>query len=226
MKQFESALAELKRQVAAMGALAESMARDSWEAIVRPDPAARDRVLANEPTLDRCQLDIDEDSVRLIARYAPVARDLRSLLMIARITTELERMGDHAVDNCEYGVLLGDGLPLGEELPDMADCVFGMVRQALEAFEAEDPGKVEVVLQLDDRVDALYTRVFHRAVEEAPAAADNRARSTALVLLARSLERIADHATNICEDVFYLVKGADIRHQPPVGDRRCRAIRR
>jgi phosphate transport system protein len=212
MKQFESALAELKGQVVDMGALAESMARNSWEAIVRSDPAARDRVLASEPRLDRCQLDIDEDSVRLIARYAPVARDLRCLLMIARITTELERMGDHAVDNCEYGALLGDGLPLGEELPAMADCVLGMVRQALEAFEAEDPGTGEAVLQRDDRVDALYTRVFHRAVEEAPAVPDSRARSTALVLLARSLERIADHATNICEEVIYLVKGADIRH--------------
>lgn len=214
MTRLEQELAALKRRVLEMGTLAESMVTDAWSGVSRNDAACRARVVANEPTLDRFQVEIDGDAVRLIAIFAPVARDLRFLLMIARITSEFERMGDQAVDNCEYAALIGDTSPT-EDLVRLADFVRRMVREAIEAFTQEDRQRAEAVMQLDDQVDALYSQVFGDLLERTPG--DSRTRSTGLILLATSLERIADHATNICEEVFYLVEGADIRHQGATG---------
>ena len=210
MNRFEQELADLKHRVLEMGTLAESMVTDSWHGIVRNDAACLERVVANEPTLDRFQVDIDREAVRLLTIFAPVARDLRFLLMIARITSELERMGDHATDNCEYAGLIGDMHP-SADLTELADFVRRMVHDAMQAFTQEDRRQAEAVMQLDAQVDALYSQVFRDLLERAPDS--SRTRSTGLILLARSLERIADHATNVCEEVFYLVEGADIRHQ-------------
>jgi phosphate transport system protein len=196
-----------------MGTLAESMVTDSWSAVARNDPACLAKVAASEPPLDRFQVEIDREAVRLIAIFTPVARDLRFLLMIARITSELERMGDQAVDNCEYAALIGDTPPTAD-LATLADFVHRMVHDAVEAFAHEDPRQAEAVMELDAKVDALYSQVFSDLLEHAPG--NSRTRGTGLILLAKSLERIADHATNICEEVFYLVEGADIRHQAVV----------
>jgi phosphate transport system protein len=213
MNRLEQELAELKRRVLEMGTLAESMVTDSWYGVARREAACLARVVANEPTLDRFQVENDCEAVRLIAVFTPVARDLRFLLMIARITSELERMGDHAVDNCEYAGLIGDTSPT-TDLTTLADFVRRMVHDAIKALTDEDPRQAEAVMQLDARVDALYSQVFRDLLEHAPG--DDRMRSTGLILLARSLERIADHATNMCEEIFYLVEGADIRHRTQV----------
>jgi phosphate transport system protein len=213
MTRLEQELAELKRRVLEMGTLAESMVTESWSGVARNDTACLARVGANEPTLDRFQVEIDREAVRLIAIFAPVARDLRFLLMIARITSELERMGDQAVDNCEYAALIGDTPPTAD-LATLADFVRRMVREAMQAFTQEDRQLAEAVMQVDEQVDALYSQVFRDLLEHA--GDHDRTRSTGLILLARSLERIADHATNVCEEVFYLVEGADIRHRAAV----------
>ena len=217
MTRFEHELTTLKRRVVDMGELARTMVGESWLGVVQPDPDRLAFVLANEPKLDQYQVDIDREAVRLIAIYAPVARDLRCLLMIARITSELERMGDQAVDNCEYASLVSDGAPPDGDILTLAQWVTAMVRDALQAFKDEDPRKAQEVMSVDDRVDALYSQAFRNLLEHAPADAVGRTRSTGLILLARSLERIADHATNVCEEVFYLVEGADIRHQTVPG---------
>jgi phosphate transport system protein len=213
MNRLEHELDQLKRRVLEMGTLADSMVTDSWSGVARNDAACLARVVANEPTLDRYQVDIDREAVRLIAVFTPVARDLRFLLMIARITSELERMGDQAVDNCESASLIGDTPPTAD-LTTLADFVGRMVREAMQAFAQEDRQRAEAVMQLDAQVDALYSQVFRDLLEHAPG--NTRTRSTGLILLARSLERIADHASNVCEEVFYLVEGADIRHQGAV----------
>ena len=213
MTRLEQELQDLKRRVLEMGTLAEAMVTDSWCGVARRDTAALARVVANEPLLDRFQVEIDQEAVRLIAVFAPVARDLRLLLMIARITSELERMGDQAVDNCEYAELIGDTPPTAD-LTTLADFVRRMVHDAITAFTDEDPRQAAAVMQLDARVDALYSQVFRDVLDRAPC--DHRTNSMGLILLARSLERIADHATNVCEEIFYLVEGADIRHQTPV----------
>jgi phosphate transport system protein len=213
MKHFQQELSELKRRVLSMGALAESMAADSARAVLDADKTAIPPVLANEPVLDRFQVEVDREAIRLITIYTPVARDLRFLLMIARINSELERIGDQAVDNCEYGGLLTHPHPPLPDLASMSSIVLSMVHDALEAFREEDTDLAQSVMRLDDRVDRLNGQIFRELLEHPAPDAESRAMSMSLILVARSLERIADHATNICEEVYYLVEGADIRHQ-------------
>lgn len=217
MTRFERALADLKQQVIAMGGLAESMITDAWQGVLTQDRALLERVLVKEPRLDQVQVDIDRDAVRLITLFAPVARDLRFLLTIARITAEIERMGDEAVDTCEYSAFVDRPPEPGGDLRRMADCVLSMVREAVQVFAEERPDRAAGVMRLDAHVDTLYSRVVRDLLAAPPDAADARPRTAGLVLLARSLERIADHATNVCEEVLYFVEGADVRHQS--GDR-------
>jgi len=213
MKHFLQELTLLKQRVLDMGALAEAMVAGASDALLKAGPRDIEQVLANEPTLDRFQVEIDREAIRLITIYTPVAKDLRFLLMIARINSELERIGDQAVDNCEYVKLLTPPPAPLDDLSRMSEIVLGMVRNALQAFQEEDTHKAQAVMSLDDRVDALNAQIFRELLEHPAADSGGLARSMNLILIARSLERIADHATNICEEVFYLVEGADIRHQ-------------
>ena len=213
MKQFQRELTALKQRVVDMGHLAASMVAGASDALMKAERSRIEPVLANEPTLDRFQVEIDREAIRLMTIYAPVAKDLRFLLMIARINSELERIGDQAVDNCEYVKLFTDPQPPLGDLAKMSAIVLGMVQDALQAFQEEDTQKAQTVMKEDDRVDALNAQIFRELLEHPAADAASRARSMSLILVARSLERIADHATNICEEVFYLVEGADIRHR-------------
>jgi phosphate transport system protein len=214
MKKFEQELEALKRRVMAMGATTQEMVAWSTAALIEHDTSAMERVLADEATLDRFQLEIDGEAVRLITIYAPIAKDLRFLLMVARINAELERIGDQAVNNCEYVQTLSTAppAPLGD-IARMSEITRDMVRGALDAFDQEDIEKAQAVLKSDDEVDQLYNQTFSDLLEDTTDDADRLNRSMNLILVARSLERIADHATNICEEVIYMVNSEDIRHK-------------
>ncbi len=214
MKRFELELDALKAKILEMGVVAERMVSRASEALVKRDRAIVADVLEGEETLDRFQVEIDGEAVRLITVYTPTAKDLRFLLMVVRINTELERIGDQAVNNCEYVQTLssvGAG-PLGD-ITKMSEITRGMVRNALDAFDQEDIGKAELVLECDDEVDNLYNQTFSDLLEDTADDDDRLSRSMNLILVARSLERIADHATNICEEVIYMVNSEDIRHK-------------
>ena len=213
MKQFQQELAQLKQRVLDMGSLAESMVADASRALIEGERATIQQVRTSEPKVDRLQVEIDREAIRLITIYAPVAKDLRFLLMIARINSELERIGDQAIDNCEYVELLTDPPPPLNDLSNMSDIVLAMVHDALRAFQKEDAQAAEAVMKVDDQVDALNARIFRELLEHPAGDPAIRGQCMSLILVARSLERIADHATNICEEVFYLVEGADIRHR-------------
>ena len=213
MKHFKQELAQLKQRVVDMGSLAESMVAGSSRALIKGERTTIEQVRTSEPKLDRLQVEIDREAIRLITIYTPVAKDLRFLLMIARINSELERIGDQAVDNCEYVELLTVPPPPLDDLSKMSDIVLGMVHDALRAFQEEDAQAAQAVMKVDDQVDALNARFFRELLERPAAEPDIRAQCMSLILVARSLERMADHATNICEEVFYLVEAADIRHQ-------------
>ena len=215
MKKFEQELGRLKERALKMGAVAESMVAASSKAIANPERAIIDQVLADEPELDNLQIEIDREAIRLITIYSPAARDLRFLLMLARINSELERIGDQAVNNCEYAELLRPHpppQPLGE-LSRMAATALEMTRDALHAFQTEDLGQAQAVMHRDDEIDGMNARLVRDMLDRKPSDHEIATRSIAL-LIGRSLERIADHATNICEEVFYMVKGEDIRHRP------------
>jgi len=137
--------------------------------------------------------------------------------MVVRINTELERIGDQAVNNCEYVELfISDPPPRPlDDISRMTMLTCEMMHGALDAFDQEDVQKAQHVIQLDDAVDALNRRTFEDLLIDRIDGPDIIKRCMSLVLLARSLERIADHAVNVCEEVVYLVKGEDIRHQTP-----------
>lgn len=214
MRKFEQELDSLKRRVMEMGQTTEEMVAKSTAAILDRDPGAIELVLADEAKLDRFQLEIDGEAVRLITIYTPIAKDLRFLLMVARINAELERIGDQAVNNCEY-VQTMQGAPVGplNDISRMSDITQGMVRDALAAFDQEDVQMAEAVLKNDDEVDRLYNQTFSDLLADPADDADRLSRSMNLILVARAIERIADHATNICEEVIYMVNSEDIRHK-------------
>lgn len=212
MTRLEQDIARLKQQVLDMGRQAEAMVVASSRALLVGDAAAVAQVHAMEPDVDERQVAIDRETIRLITVYAPVARHLRTLLMLARITSELERIGDQAVDNCEYVELVDAATPGGPltELAEMSRLAEQMVAGALRALEAEDNVQARAVMRLDDQVDAVNARIIQRALSRT-LSGDELASQCLGALVARSVERIADHATNICEEVFYLVSGEDIR---------------
>lgn len=215
MRKFELELDNLKNRLLEMGQVAERMVARASEALVQRDRKIVADVLAGEERLDRFQVEIDGEAVRLITVYTPTAKDLRFLLMVVRINTEIERIGDQAVNNCEYVEMFLSNPPARpmHDLSRMTDIACEMVHGALAAFAAEDVEMARRVVALDDQVDALNRQTFTDLLADSADDPDTVKRSMSLILLARSLERIADHAENICEEVVFLVKGEDIRHQ-------------
>jgi phosphate transport system protein len=215
MKKFEQELAMLKQRIGEMGVLAEAMVAAASNALIDAERAAIEQVRTSEPRLDRFQVEIDREAIRLITVYSPVAKDLRFLLMMLRITSELERIGDQAVDNCKYVEILPSNAPPTplRELSTMSVMTLRMVHEALRAFEHEDIDNAQAVIELDDEVDAMNAETFRHLLEQRATDPGLVTRGIGLILAAQSLERIADHATNICEEVFYLVEGEDIRHR-------------
>ena len=215
MRKFELELDSLKNRLLEMGQVAERMVARASEALVQRDRKIVADVLAGEERLDRFQVEIDGEAVRLITVYTPTAKDLRFLLMVVRINTEIERIGDQAVNNCEYVEMFLSNPPARplHDLSRMTDIACEMVHGALAAFASEDVDMARQVVALDDQVDALNRQTFTDLLADSADDPDTVKRSMSLILLARSLERIADHAENICEEVVFLVKGEDIRHQ-------------
>ena len=197
-----------------MGDAVESMMVWAGTALTERHPESTRRVEESEPLIDQFQIEIDTEAIRLLTVYSPTARDLRFLLMVARISSELERIGDQSLNNCEYiGQLPTQPRPAAfRDITKMAEITRSMVHDALVTFKDEDIDRAQKVVDTDDEVDALYVQTF-RDLLTAGTDPNVVNESMTMILLARSLERIADHATNICEEVFYLVKAEDIRHR-------------
>ena len=223
MKKFDQELATLKQRVVDMGELAESMVTRATRLLSNPhQEQLQQEVREREERLDQMQLDIDHEAIRLLTIYGPVAGNLRFIMSVSRITAELERMGDHAVNMCETVRLMVSKAEtvLFSEVRNMARAVGGMVHDALAAFHQEDSKLAQTTMAVDDLVDALNDEILRELlsdeiVREALTGPADIASALGQMLIARSLERIADQATNVCEEIVYMVKGADIRHQDP-----------
>jgi phosphate transport system protein len=213
-KKFDKGLAEVKGMILDMAKTADDMIRESMAALVERRPELIDDVLHSEEKLDRFQKDIDDHVIRLIATFNPVASNLRFLLMVARINSELERVGDQAVNITEdIRYLIEEPLlkPL-VDLPRMAVIAREMLQKAVECFAADtDAGALEVIKR-DKEVDDLNTQLFRELLTYMLADPKTISRSLGLILIARAIERVADHATNIAEEVIFLVRGQDVRH--------------
>ena len=213
-KQFDQELTKLKKKVVDMAGLAQQMFKTAMKALVERDADLMKDIASLEERVDRYQVEIDDDVVRLMATFGPVAIDLRFVLMVTRINTELERIGDQAVNMCEYVELLLAEPELKRlvDLPRMAETASEMIGTAVAAFNEGSSSQARGVIGMDDEVDALNDQIFRELLTYMISDAKNITRSVALILIARSLERIADHATNVAEEVIYLVKGEDVRH--------------
>jgi phosphate transport system protein len=192
----------------------ESAIHRSVRALVDRDPELARQVLRDEARINQMEIEIDNLTTRLFALRQPMAKDLRFLTAAMKINTDLERMGDLAVNIAQRALSLVAQTPVKPliDIPRMAQLVESMLLRTLDAFVKGDAEEATSVLMADDEVDALRDSVYQELVAymqrdptTVPAAVD-------LIFVARNLERIADHATNIAEDVVFLVKGVDVRH--------------
>ena len=214
MSAFEDDLKHLKAKLLKMGAMVEDAIRNSIFALIERDDESARRVIANDRIINRLDVEIDEESIRLLALRQPMAKDLRLITTAMKITTDIERMGDLAVNIAERALELNIEPPLKSymEIPRMKDLAQGMTRDALDAFVRMDKRLASDVIMRDDEVDELK----HEALRDlAYVMAQDPANVTGamkLSFIAQYLERLADHATNISEMVIYLVEGKIIRH--------------
>lgn len=197
-----------------MASLAETAIGLAIKALVSRDAELARQVLTSDDALNSLEIEVDERCLRTMALYQPEARDLRFLAMALKINNDLERMGDQAVNIAERTLeLLKEPLlkPL-IDLPRMAGLAQAMVRDSLDAFVRQDAGLARSVCERDDAVDKLNDQIFRELLTYMLQDPHSITRAVGLILIGRHLERIADHATNIAEDVVYLVEGRTIKH--------------
>lgn len=213
-RRYEEELAQLKTSIVRMGSLVQLMTRQAMRALMDRDASIAKEVIEQEQQVNQLELRIDDRCLALLALRQPAASDLRFIAMSFKISTDLERMGDLAVNIAQRAMDIGAEAPLKTyvDLPLMAQEAQTMVEQALDAFLNRDPDRAKHVCEMDDRVDALYKKVYQDVIALMQNDPDAVSRGIALISISRHLERIADHATNIAEEVIYMVKGKDIRH--------------
>jgi phosphate transport system protein len=208
----------LKRKILALGALVEDNLRAAFQAIEQRDPAKARRVIATDALIDQNEVDIEEECLKMLALYQPVAGDLRFIAAVIKINSELERIGDLASNIAERALQLVDEHPLTvpHDFTVMADRTGAILEKALDALVRQDAVLARVVMAADDEIDLLYVQLIEELKSSIRADLDHLDAIVLLFNVARYLERLADHATNIAEDVLYMVEGEIYRHQPTV----------
>ena len=201
-----------------MAGLVEQMIADAMNALIDRDQDRANGVIAADKGIDLLEKEIDEACHAVLVRRQPTAVDLRFLVAVMKINNDLERMGDSAVNIAEAVEVLNREPPLKPyiDLPRMAELVREMVRRSLDAFVERSSAKALAVCASDDAIDGFYKQLFRELLTYMIENPKNVTRALHLLLISRNLERIADHATNISEDVIYYVEGRDIRHSAGV----------
>ena len=214
MRHFIEELDELQKKLLEMGGLVESGVHNSVLSLTEHNETLAQEVLRNEARINQMEIEVDDFAVGLMALYQPMARDLRFLTAAIKINADLERMGDLAVNIVERALSLMYQPPVKPliDIPQMAKLVESMVRRSLDSFVKRDPELARAVLLSDDAVDELRDAIYHELIGFMERDSRTVSRAVDLMFVARNLERIADHATNIAEDVLYLVQGVDVRH--------------
>jgi phosphate transport system protein len=216
-RHFDEELTQLKEQILRMGSLVEQQVQGAIQALVDRDSALAGRVIQNDRQVNTMDVEVDENCIRLLALHQPTARDLRFITTAMKISTELERMSDLAENICERAIELNEEPQLKPyiDIPRMANWGLKMVKESLDAFVHRDAGLARKVCADDDFVDDLTEQLFRELLSfmmENPATIS---RAIRLTFIAKYIERISDHATNVAELVVYLVEGKIIRHTLP-----------
>jgi phosphate transport system protein len=213
-REYEQELRRLREQLLLMGAKVEEIIRGSIRALVERETALAEQMIAFDKKINQLELEIDELCMQILARRQPVASDLRFITMALKLVTDLERIGDLGVNICERVVELNAEPPLKPyvDMPNMAREVQEMLHEALDAFVAADADRAQHVIVRDRNIDAYYSQIFRELLTYMMEDPRNIFRATRLQSIAKYLERIGDHVTNLGEMVVFMVKGKDIRH--------------
>ena len=213
-RHFHDELSDLKSRLLTMSAEAQSALSAAVEALLQRDAGRAAQVIAGDRTIDTMELDIEDLVVRLLATQQPMARDLRLLMAASKIANDLERVGDHAVNIAEsvQRVLAAPPIVPEPEIVEMARLARGMLADALDAFVRGDAQAGRAVCRRDDQVDGLHDSVFRILLTHMMETPHIISAAMELFLVSRNLERVADLATNIAEDVVFLVEGKTIKH--------------
>lgn len=213
-RSLDQQLTKIRQNLLKMGGLVEQMIEESLRCLVERDEAVGNVVLEQDGEVDRLEIEIDEQCHLVMVRHQPTAVDLRFLVAVMKINNDLERMGDSAVNIVQSATNLHKEPPLKPyiDLPRMSELARGMVRDSLDAFVQKDADRARSVLAADDKIDGIYRQIFRELLTFMIEDPKTVSRSLHLLLVARNLERIGDHATNIAEDVIYYVEGRDVRH--------------
>jgi phosphate transport system protein len=214
VRHFQEELEALSSRLLAMGALAEEQVRRAVKGLVDGDRALLDSVLAGDEPLNALHIEIDGRCFRLLALYQPMAVDLRAIVSAVKINTDFERVGDLAVNIAEAACRYATHLPVKRliDIPRMAALAQAMLRDALDAFVRRDTPLAQQVLDEDDVLDALKDQIFRELLTYMLQDASTIEPALDLILVSRHLERIGDHATNVAEDVIFMVSARDVRH--------------
>ena len=217
VRHFEEELAQLKTRLLEMGGMAEEEVRLAVKALVDGDQGLVDRVLSGDEPLNRLHIEIDGRCFMLLALHQPMAADLRAIVAAVKINTDLERVGDLAVNIAEAARRYLTHPPVKRliDIPRMATIAQSMLRDALDAFVRRDTDLAQRVLDEDDKLDALKTQIFRELLTYMLQDPTTIEPALDLILVSRHLERIGDHATNIAEDVIFMVSALDVRHHAP-----------
>src|SRR5262245_21173859 len=216
VRHFQEELDQLKRRLLEMGGLAEEHVRLAIKGLVDRDQALTERMLTGDEPLNALHIEIDNRCFTLLALHQPMAADLRTIVAAVKINTDLERVGDLAVNIAEAARRYTSHAPVKKliDIPQMGDIAQAMLRDALDSFVRRDTRLAHQVLNEDDRLDILKTQVFRELLTYMLNDPTTVEPALDLILISRHLERIGDHATNIAEDVIFMVSALDVRHHP------------
>jgi phosphate transport system protein len=213
-KAYEAELTALREQLLEMGGLVEAAIAQSVTAVVERDAKLAEQVKLRDRVINRMEVGIDQSCRRILALRQPAASDLRFITTALKIVTDLERMGDLAVNIAERGVDLAQAPALRpvHDLVRLAELSEAQLKKSLDAFVTGDAEQAEEVLAGDDHLDALYLKIFNELLTLMMEDARSIRRATSLMFVAKHLERFGDHATNLAEMVIFMVRGTDVRH--------------
>jgi phosphate transport system protein len=213
-KAFEADLSEVRRRLLEMGSRIEEQVSNAMRSLTERDTKLGEGVKEGDLEINRMEVEIDERCRRILALRQPAASDLRLITTALKIVTDLERIGDEAVNIAERAIELNQAEPLNFEvdLPRLSDLAQEQVRAALDAFVTADAHAAEAVVKVDDQLDDLFVRIFNQLLGYMMEDSRVIRRATALVSVSKYLERMGDHAINVAEMVIYMVRGTDVRH--------------
>ncbi len=216
-RHFEEEFDKIKSKILMMGSLVEDQIRNALTALIKRDEALARQVIENDHQVNTFDVEIDEMSLDALVRYQPVAKDLRFVTTAMKISTELERMSDLAENICERAIELNEEPQLKPyiDIPHMAERARIMVKESLDSFVKMDSALARKVIQDDDFVDNLTEQLFRELLSFMMENPKTISRAIRLSFIAKYIERLADHATNVAELVVYLVEGKIIRHTVP-----------